>query len=124
MSPTRLPSRDTASCVPTLATGELVVSLDGKGICMPQRASVAAPGATCSDTDPFHGAACGSAQLCSTGGDINATATCTQVCDTSCDLADGGVAASCATRPNALCTGGKTCHRVNSTTGARVGFCL
>lgn len=114
----------TASCVPTLATGELVVSLDGKGICMPQRASVAAPGATCSDTDPFHGAACGSAQLCSNGGDINATATCTQVCDTSCDLADGGVAASCATRPNALCTGGKTCHRVNSTTGARVGFCL
>lgn len=112
-----------ASCVPTAATGELAVSLDGKGVCMPQRASIAAVGQACSDTDAFHGAACASAQLCSNGGDINATATCTQVCDTNCDLADGGVAAGCAGRPNALCTGGKTCTRVNSTTGAHVGFC-
>lgn len=112
-----------ASCVPTPATGELVVSLDGKGVCMPRRATVAAVGEACGETDPFHGAACGNAQLCSNGGDINASAVCTELCDTSCYLADGGVSADCATRPNALCAGGKSCMRVNSTTGARVGFC-
>lgn len=113
-----------ASCVPTEASGELVVSNNGDGICVPQRASVAAAGAECAETDAFKGAACASGQLCtSLSADVNAT--CTGVCDLECNPTDGGTGpARCATAPNVRCAGGKTCKRVTSTTGARVGFCL
>lgn len=113
------------SCVPTQASGEIPLSLDGTGVCIPQRAQIAGPGETCGETDPFRGAACGNAQVC-TSLNADVAASCTPVCDTSCNPpSDGGVApAACATRPNATCAGGKTCKRVTSTTGARVGFCL
>lgn len=113
-----------ASCVPTEASGELVVTLDGKGVCIPQRAAVAQPGETCGETDSFRGAACGSAQIC-TSLDADTAASCTPVCDLECNPADGGTGpARCSTEPNARCASGKTCRRVTSTTGARVGFCL
>ncbi|PZR16648.1 MAG: hypothetical protein DI536_05690 [Archangium gephyra] len=114
-----------ASCVPTQASGELPVSLDGSGICVPQRAQIAQPNAMCAETDAFKGAACGSAQLCIGIGETG-TATCTPVCDLGCIApTDGGsVPAACATRPNALCAGGKTCTKRTSTLGARVGYCL
>lgn len=112
------------SCVPTEASGELVVSNNGEGICIPQRPTIAATGATCAETDSFRGAACGTAELC-TSLEADEAATCTGVCDVECNPADGGTGpARCATEPNARCTGGKTCRRVTSTTGARVGFCL
>ncbi len=112
------------SCVPTQPSGELAVSLDGTGICIPQRAQVAAPGAACGETDSFRGAACASAQIC-TSLSADAPASCTPVCDVTCNPTDGGTGpTACDTRPNARCTDGKTCRRVTSTTGARVGFCL
>ncbi|MFT3709272.1 MAG: hypothetical protein QM817_16655 [Archangium sp.] len=113
-----------ASCVPTEASGELVVSNTGDGICIPQRSAIAMPGDQCVETDSFRGAACGNAQLCtSLAADENAT--CTAVCDVECSPADGGTGPTrCATEPNARCTGGKACRRVTSTSGARVGFCL
>ncbi|MBL8916712.1 MAG: hypothetical protein JNM17_38780 [Archangium sp.] len=113
-----------ASCVPTEASGELVVSNSGDGICIPQRPSINMIGEQCSETDSFRGAACGSAQLC-TSVTADDSATCTGVCDVECNPADGGTGPTrCATEPNARCTGGKTCRRVTSTSGARVGFCL
>ncbi|MGV3626002.1 MAG: PA domain-containing protein [Archangium sp.] len=113
-----------ASCVPTQASGELPVSLDGSGICIPQRASISQPYATCGETDSFKGAACGNAQLCIGIGETG-TASCTPVCDLSCVVTDGGtVPAGCASRPNGLCAAGKTCTRRTSTFGARVGYCL
>lgn len=113
-----------ASCVPTEATGELVVTLNGDGICVPQRAQVAAVGQPCSETDAFKGAACASGQVC-TSLSADKPATCTAVCDLECNPADGGTGpARCATEPNARCASGKQCKRVTSTTGARVGFCL
>lgn len=113
-----------ASCVPTQASGELAVSLDGTGICVPQRAQVGQPNGACTETDSFKGAACGNAQLCSAVGEQGA-AVCTPVCDVGCNPPDGGTGpAECATRPNARCGAGKTCTKVTSTLGARVGFCL
>jgi hypothetical protein len=113
-----------SSCVPTEASGELVVSPSGDGICIPQQASVAQLGAECGESDSFRGAACSSAQLCtSLSADQNAT--CTAVCDLDCNPADGGTGpARCATEPSARCATGKTCRRVTTTTGSRVGFCL
>ncbi|MFO0597410.1 MAG: hypothetical protein U0228_19025 [Myxococcaceae bacterium] len=113
-----------ASCVPTEASGELVVSNSGDGICIPQRPTIANSGDECAETDAFRGAACGSAQLCtSLSADVNAT--CTGVCDLDCNPVDGGTGPSrCATEPSARCASGKTCKRVTSTSGARVGFCL
>lgn len=113
-----------ASCVPATPDGTLLLSLTGDGICLPQQAAVAQPNAACSETDAFHGAACGDAQLCGAAhpGD---PATCIQVCDVACNPStDAGVPAACATEPNARCTGGKTCTRVTTTSGARPGYCL
>lgn len=113
-----------SSCVPTEASGELVVSNNGDGICIPQRATIAATGATCTETDSFRGAACGSAQLC-TSLDADTPASCTAVCDLDCNPSDGGTGPTrCATEPSARCGAGTTCRRVTSTTGAKVGFCL
>jgi hypothetical protein len=112
------------SCVPTLASGEAIVSDNGAGVCVPQQQTIAAAGANCAQTDPFKGAACGNAQLCASA-DLSKLAACTPVCDVECAPADGGTGPSrCATQPNAKCAAGTTCHRVTSTTGARVGFCL
>jgi len=113
-----------ASCVPSTADGQLVLSLDGKGICLPQQSNVAGAGQPCDQLDPFRGAACGSAQLCAAP-TLADPAQCLEVCDTTCTPpADGGSAPTrCATQPAATCASGKTCHRVTSTTGARVGFC-
>lgn len=112
------------SCVPTEASGELPITLNGDGICVPQRPTIAALGETCSVTDSFRGAACASGQLC-TSLSADAPATCIAVCDLTCNPADGGTGpASCATEPNARCAAGKTCKRVTSTSGAQVGFCL
>lgn len=113
------------SCVPTEANGEIVVSSNGDGVCIPQQTAIGAPHMGCAETNPFHGAACGDGQMCAalTGDEA---ATCTPVCDLTCvPPADGGVAPSrCTTQPNATCaTSGKTCKRVTSTTGAIVGFC-
>ena len=113
-----------SSCVPTEASGELVVTTNGDGICVPQRATVANVGEACAETDAFRGAACGSAQVC-TSLDADSAAACTGVCDLDCNPADGGTGpARCSTEPSARCAAGKTCKRVTSTTGARVGFCL
>jgi len=113
-----------ASCVPTEASGEIVVSNTGEGICIPQRSTIAAAGEECAETDSFRGAACSGAQICtSLSADENAR--CTEVCDLDCNPADGGTGPTrCATQPNARCAGGKSCRRVTSTSGARVGFCL
>jgi hypothetical protein len=113
-----------ASCVPTEASGEIVVSNTGDGICIPQRSTIAAAGEECAETDSFRGAACSGAQICtSLSADENAR--CTEVCDLDCNPADGGTGPTrCATQPNARCAGGKSCRRVTSTSGARVGFCL
>jgi hypothetical protein len=113
-----------ASCVPTEASGELLVSLNGDGICVPQRPQVAALGQPCNETDPFKGAACASGQLC-TSLNADEAAVCTALCDLDCNPTDGGTGpARCATEPNARCGSGKSCRRVTTTTGARVGFCL
>lgn len=113
-----------ASCVPTQASGELVVTNNGEGICIPQRATVAARGDACAETDAFRGAACGSAQIC-TSLDADTSAKCTGVCDLECNPADGGTGPTrCATEPSARCAAGTRCQRVTSTSGARVGFCL
>ena len=125
MKSTCLPVGTTAaSCVPTEASGELVISNNGDGICVPQRSTIAARGATCAETDAFRGAACASGELC-TSLDADTAATCTAVCDLDCSPADGGTGPTrCATQPNGRCVGGTSCRRVTSTTGARVGFCL
>jgi hypothetical protein len=114
-----------SSCVPTEASGELVVSTNGDGICVPQRPSAAGTtvGQQCAETDAFRGAACGSAQLC-TSLNADTAATCTAVCDLECNPTDGGTGPTrCATEPAAHCASG-SCKRVTSTSGARVGFCL
>lgn len=112
-----------ASCVPTEASGELLVSTNGDGICVPQRPRIASIAQQCDEVDAFRGAACGSAQLC-TSLDADTKATCTAICDLECNPLDGGIPPGrCATEPNARCTVG-TCRRVTSTSGARVGFCL
>jgi hypothetical protein len=109
-----------ASCVPTTGTAGGLISFDGNSLCIPQQATVSAVGASCPEANAFKGAACASAQLC-TAGNNTATPSCIQVCDTSCTGATPP--ARCATQPNATCTGGKSCKRVTTTTGATVGFC-
>lgn len=112
-----------ASCVPTEASGELVVTPSGSGICIPQRPTIAAVNTPCAETDSFRGAACASAQLCASF-NSEAPATCTATCDLECSPSDGGTGpARCAIEPNAKCSVG-TCRRVTSTSGSRVGFCL
>ena len=113
-----------SSCVPTEASGALVVTPNGDGICVPQRTNIAALNGECPETDAFRGAACASAQMCSSlSADVKAS--CTGVCDLECNAVDGGTGpARCATEPSARCAAGKRCTRVTSTTGARVGFCL
>lgn len=110
------------SCVPTTASGEAALSAGGAGICVPQRSTVAATGATCAGTDPFKGASCGSGELC-TSTDLGNLATCTKVCDVDCANDGGTLPARCATEVNAQCGAGTTCRRVSSTSGARLGFC-
>lgn len=110
-----------ASCVPTSASGESIVTLNGDGVCVPQQTTVGALGAGCAETDPFKGAACGSGQLC-TSLSADAAPTCVAVCDLDC--AGDDAPARCATEPNARCASGKTCARVTSTLGATMGFCL
>lgn len=111
------------SCVPTEASGEGIVTINGDGVCIPQQTAIAQPGADCAQTDPFKGAACGDGQLCAALS-ADEVATCTATCDLDCNPADGGTGpARCATEPNAHCAGGKTCRRVTSTTGSVLGFC-
>jgi hypothetical protein len=111
------------SCVPTEASGEGVVTPNGDGVCIPQQTAIAQPGASCAQTDPFKGAACGDGQLCAALA-ADEVPTCVATCDLDCNPADGGTGpARCATQPNARCASGKTCRRVTSTTGAVVGFC-
>jgi hypothetical protein len=112
-----------ASCVPASADGQLPLTLNGDGICVPQQRTIAALGARCSEPDPFRGATCGAAQVCASNSLTEATS-CTRVCDTSCAPADGGTPpARCATQPNALCPQGRSCRRASTTTGATVGYC-
>jgi hypothetical protein len=113
-----------ANCIPARPLGDLPLSTDGAGVCIPQQKAIAAKGATCPDSDPFHGATCGVGQICATqsGDDVNR---CTALCDLSCSPSDGGaVPARCATQANAKCSDGKTCKQVVSNSGARIGFCL
>lgn len=113
-----------ASCVPASADGQLSLSLNGAGICVPQKKSIANAGERCSDTDAFRGAACGNAQVCSSFS-LTEPPACTGVCDLSCNPTDGGMApARCMNQPNARCAGNKTCRRASSTSGANVGYCL
>lgn len=113
-----------SSCVPTVASGESIVSADGSGVCVPQQQTISTVDGLCAQTDPFRGAACASGQLCASL-DLGSLATCTAVCDTDCSPSDGGTApARCATSPAARCASGKTCRRVTATAGARVGFCF
>lgn len=107
-------------CVPTNPDGRVIVSTDGSGVCVPQRETIAQLGAPCADSDPFKGATCGAGQVCAPGSATSA-AVCTQVCDTSCAVANPP--ARCASEPNANCPSGKTCKTVTATTGARVGYC-
>lgn len=109
-----------ASCVPTAADGRTSVTPTGEGVCVPQQQTISALGQPCSQTDPFKGAVCDSAQVCAaapTGGD----AVCTRVCDVECGVA--GAPARCTTEVNATCPAGRTCKRITSTTGATMGFC-
>jgi hypothetical protein len=112
------------SCVPASADGQLSLSLNGAGICVPQKSTIAGPGERCSDTDAFRGASCGSAQVCSSFS-FTDPPSCNPVCDLSCNPVDGGMPpARCMNQPNARCPSGKTCRRASSTSGANVGFCL
>ena len=111
------------SCVPASGNGSFPITQDGSGLCVPRRATVAALGAVCGEVDAFRGAACGTAQVC-TSPNLDAAPKCTGVCDLSCNPADGGVVpARCATEPNARCAAGMSCRRITSTTGAVLGFC-
>lgn len=101
-----------ASCVPTGADGFTSASPDGKAVCIPQMATIAGLGAECVSTDPYLGAACGNGQLCSASNSTTKPV-CLEVCDLECG--DGGACARC--------SGGKTCTRVTSTSGARMGLC-
>lgn len=109
------------SCVPASADGQLSLTLDGAGICVPQQKTIANAGDRCSTTDTFRGAACGSGQVCS-GLSFTDAPTCTPVCDLSCNGTNPP--ARCMNQPNARCANGKTCKRASSTTGANVGYCL
>ncbi len=109
-----------ASCVPTTADGKFVVSVDGSGVCIPQRVPIVAEGMPCVEQDSFKGATCGSSQVCASLS-VSAVPTCYATCDTSCN--DAVPPARCATEPNARCQGGKKCNQVTSTTGAILGFC-
>jgi hypothetical protein len=111
------------SCAPVPANGELSVSIDGTGVCMPQQMAVAQAGQPCTEPDAFRGAVCGNGQLCLRAPGAQAS-TCTQVCDLSCNVTDGGIApARCNTQPNGRCAGGKRCASRTSTTGTRMGYC-
>ncbi len=125
MSATCAPLGSTpTSCVPASADGQLSVSLNGAGICVPQQRRIANAGERCTDTDAFRGSSCGNGQICSSS-TLTDPPTCTSVCDLTCNPSDGGMApARCMNQPNARCVGGKTCRRASSTSGAAVGFCL
>ncbi len=110
-----------ASCVPSTADGQQILSTDGTGICAPQQATVSQLGATCAQPDPFAGASCASGQLCTSGAQADQPPSCTQVCDLDCTASNPP--AKCATEANAKCPAGKACTRVTSTTGAIVGLC-
>lgn len=113
------------SCVPASADGQQALTLNGSGICVPQKPRIPAAGERCFDTDPFRGASCGTAQVCQPPVSFSNPPTCTPLCDLSCNPADGGMPpARCMNQPNASCAAGKTCRRASSTTGATVGFCL
>ena len=109
-----------ASCVPVPADGVLPVSQDGAGICVPQKAAVAAAGEPCAEPDSFKGAACATGLLCSA-----MLGTDQPVCQQPCDVACSSVPAParCATEPNATCPGGKTCTRISGSTGVTLGVC-
>ena len=109
-----------ASCTPVTADGQLPASIDGKGVCTPQRSTIAALGAPCAERDAFKGASCASGQLCAPTAD-NQSTVCTAVCDLAC--AGANPPARCNTESNARCAGGKTCTRVTSTAGTIMGFC-
>ncbi len=114
-----------ASCVPVPATGRSLVTLDGSGLCIPQKATVATAKQDCAETDPFRGASCASGQLCTAANTVTDSPKCAQPCDLGCvDKADGGaLPARCATEANARCSGGATCAKLTSTTGVTLGFC-
>jgi|CXWL01.1.fsa_nt_gi hypothetical protein len=111
-----------ASCVPTGSDGHTLSSPDGKGICIPQQATIAAVGAECPPTDPYLGAVCGNSQLCLSTSST-AKPVCVEACDYECNASDAGVPSRCATEAHARCTGGKTCTRVSSPGSARMGVC-
>lgn len=113
------------SCVPASADGQLPISFDGRGLCLPRQQTISQVGQGCSGTDPFRGAACGSAQVCTPGREVGATPACTAVCDLACSGgADAGAApVRCGSEANGVCPAGKSCQRVTATAGAFLGLC-
>ncbi|MBX7100455.1 MAG: hypothetical protein K1X89_22245 [Myxococcaceae bacterium] len=108
------------SCVPTDPTGTYKVSNDGSGICVPQQATVAKLGESCSTSDPFRGAACANGLICTSltqGGQ----STCFAPCDLGCTGANPP--ARCASEANATCGAGKTCTVVNTGSSSIMGLC-
>lgn len=110
------------SCVPTTATGTRLVTGNGSGLCIPQRANPGAEGAPCANVDPFQGATCQSGLICAqTPGQSGAT--CVKPCDLECVAGDAGTPARCMTEANATCGTGKTCTQVQGSS-AILGYCL
>jgi hypothetical protein len=108
-----------SSCVPASADGRQAVTSDGSGLCVPQRASVAAAGQPCANTDPLKGASCASGLSCVPS--ESGVPICTEPCDLAC--AGDNPPSRCASEPHATCPGGKTCTAASSTNGAILGFC-
>lgn len=111
------------SCLPVNSLGETITTLDGTGVCVPQRTTLAGLGQACDPVDALRGAACGSGQIC-IGQNDGGVALCTRLCDTSCTSVDGGpLPTRCQTQPNATCAAGTVCRPTVSTSGNRVGVC-
>ena len=105
-----------SSCVPVPSSGLQPVSLDGVGLCLPQRAVVSGAGQGCAEVDSFLGASCASGLICSAGERAPA---CERPCDLGCEASPA--AARCASEANARCPEGKHCAVITS--GASLGFC-
>ncbi len=108
------------ACVPTGPLGNLRVTPNGEGLCLPRMPTVASVGQPCAETDAFRGAACDSGLVCLQV-DGASIPTCQQPCDLEC--ASATPPARCATQANATCSGTQTCTAVG-TASARLGFCL
>ncbi len=93
------------SCLPTAPNGEVNLTADGTGLCLPQHASAGAQGTPCRETDLLRGSACQAGLVCaSTDSTVSAQ------CSLPCDVRAG-------------CPSGMACHSVSSTEGARLGLC-